>query len=76
MFKGFELTWYFVNLLHQDGLYFNKDMNKPGNRVFTTFNFQPVYLEDGEETPDYFENKNIYVIMKRDSTDFRMNTAL
>ncbi|MGN6508290.1 MAG: ABC transporter substrate-binding protein [Chitinophaga sp.] len=76
VFKGFELTWYFVNLLHQDGLYFNKDMNKPGNRVFTTFNFQPVYLEDGEETPDYFENKNIYVIMKGDSADFRMNSSL
>ncbi|MBO9154913.1 ABC transporter substrate-binding protein [Chitinophaga sp. GCM10012297] len=75
-FKGFELTWYFVNLLSQDGLYFNKDMNKPGNRVFTTFNFQPVYLKDGEETPDYFENKNIYIIQKGDSADFRMNSAL
>lgn len=75
-FKGFELTWYFVNLLHQDGLYFNKDINKPGNRVFTMFNFQPVYLREGEQTPDYFENKNIYIIQKGDSADFRMNSAL
>lgn len=75
-FKGFELTWYFVNLLHQDGIYFNKDVNKPANRAFTTFNFQPVYLKDGEAVPDYFENKNIYIIQKGDSADFRMNTAL
>lgn len=77
-FKGFELTYYFVKLLTQDGVYFNKDINKPGNRVFTSFNFQPVYLknEDEEMMPDYFENKNIYIIQKGDSADFRMNTAL
>lgn len=74
-FKGFELTYYFVRLLAQDGVYFNKDLNKPANRVFTSFNFQPVYLK-GEEIPDYFENKNIYIIQKGDSADFRMNTAL
>ncbi len=76
-FKGFELTYYFVKLLTQDGVYFNKDLNKPGNRVFTSFNFQPVYLKDGAaDMPDYFENKNIYIIQKGDSADFRMNTAL
>ncbi|AWO00743.1 hypothetical protein DLD77_03030 [Chitinophaga alhagiae] len=76
-FKGFELTYYFVKLLTQDGVYFNKDMNKPGNRVFTSFNFQPVYLKDGgteNNMPDYFENKNIYIIQKGDSADFRMNS--
>ncbi|WP_343701334.1 ABC transporter substrate-binding protein [Chitinophaga sp.] len=79
-FKGFELTYYFVKLLTQDGVYFNKDLNKPGNRVFTSFNFQPVYLKDGESStevmPDYFENKNIYIIQKGDSADFKMNSAL
>jgi ABC-type branched-subunit amino acid transport system substrate-binding protein len=75
-FKGFELTYYFVKLLSQEGVYFNRDINKPTNRVFTSFNFQPVYLKDGEEMPDYFENKNIYIIQKGDSADFRMNSAL
>lgn len=72
-FKGFEATWYFVKALTQDGVYFNKDLNKPGNRVFTTFNYQPVYLQESAETPDYFENKNIYIIQKGDSADFKMN---
>lgn len=72
-FKGFEVTYYFVKALAQDGVYFNKDLNKPGNRVFTTFNYQPVYLQENGETPDYFENKNIYIIQKGDSADFKMN---
>ncbi len=72
-FKGFEATWYFVKALTQDGVYFNKDLNKPGNRVFTIFNYQPVYLQESAETPDYFENKNIYIIQKGDSADFKMN---
>lgn len=76
-FKGFEQTYYFVKLLTQDGLYFNKDMNKPENRVFTTFNFQPVYLrEEKDAMPSYFENKNIYIIQKGDSADYRMNNNL
>jgi ABC-type branched-subunit amino acid transport system substrate-binding protein len=75
-FKGFELTYYFVKLLTQDGVYFNKEINKPANRLFTTFNFQPVYLKEGDATPAYFENKNIYIIQKGDSADFKMNSAL
>ncbi|GEP94128.1 hypothetical protein CCY01nite_03880 [Chitinophaga cymbidii] len=76
-FKGFEQTWYFIKLLTQDGVYFNKDLNKPGNRVYTSFNFQPVYLdEEKDEVPAYFENKNIYIIQKGDSADYRMNTNL
>ncbi|MGX5817802.1 ABC transporter substrate-binding protein [Chitinophaga lutea] len=75
-FKGFELTYYFGRLLGQEGVYFNRDINKPANRVFTSFNFQPVYLKENEGTPDYFENKNIYIIQKGDSADYKMNTAL
>ncbi|WP_074242562.1 ABC transporter substrate-binding protein [Chitinophaga niabensis] len=75
-FKGFELTYYFVKLLAQDGVYFNKDINKPGNRMFTSYNFQPVYAKEGDEVPAYFENKNIYIIQKGDSADFKMNSAL
>lgn len=75
-FKGFEQTYYFVKLLVQEGLYFNKDINKPGNRMFTSYNFQPVYAKEGDATPAYFENKNIYIIQKGDSADFKMNSAL
>jgi len=72
-FKGFEMTYYFVKKLAEKGVYFNADVNDPSNKVFTQFNFQPVYLKEGENTPSYFENKNIYIIQKGDSADIRMN---
>jgi hypothetical protein len=72
-FKGFELTWYFVKQLSDKGVYFNGSINDPSKRVFSNFNYQPVYLKEGETTPDYFENKNIYIIQKGDSSDVKMN---
>jgi ABC-type branched-subunit amino acid transport system substrate-binding protein len=75
-FKGFELTYYFVKQLSSNGVYFNKSVNDPSKKVFTNFNYQPVYLKEGEDRPDYFENKNIYIIQKGDSSDIRMNASL
>ncbi|RAJ11025.1 substrate-binding family protein [Chitinophaga skermanii] len=72
-FKGFEFTYYFAKLLGRSGVYFNKDVNDSPYKVFTNFNFQPIYLKQGEEQPDYFENKNIYIIQKGDSADYKMN---
>ncbi|HEY0608305.1 MAG TPA: ABC transporter substrate-binding protein [Chitinophaga sp.] len=72
-FKGFELTYYFIKLLNDKGVYFNTGVNDPSKKVFTSFNYQPVYLKDGETQPDYFENKNVYIIQKSDSADVRLN---
>lgn len=72
-FKGFELTWYFVKQLITNGVYFNKDINDPNKKVFSSFNYQPIYLKEGDKEPDYFENKNIYIIQKGDSSDIKMN---
>ncbi|SEM80678.1 substrate-binding protein [Chitinophaga rupis] len=75
-YKGFELTYYFIKLLSDKGVYFNSGVNDPSKKVFTNFNYQPVYLKEGEEKPDYFENKNIYIIQKNDSSDIKMNVSL
>lgn len=72
-FKGFELTWYFVKQLTDKGVYFNGTVNDPSKKVFSNFNYQPVYLKEGTTMPDYFENKNINIIQKNDSADVRMN---
>ncbi|MBW8685364.1 ABC transporter substrate-binding protein [Chitinophaga rhizophila] len=72
-FKGFELTWYFVKQLTDNGVYFNGSINDPSKKVFNNLNYQPVYLKEGNNIPDYFENKNINIIQKNDSADVRMN---
>ncbi|NLR63965.1 amino acid ABC transporter substrate-binding protein [Chitinophaga varians] len=71
-YKGFDLTYYFVRLLHNNGVYFNSAVES-SPAVITRFNFQPVYVRDGEQTPSYFENKNIFIIQKGDSADVKMN---
>lgn len=74
-FKGFEATYYFSKLLNDKGVYFNAAVNDPSKRVFTSYNYQPVYLKENETQPDYFENKNIYIIQKSDSADVRLNNS-
>lgn len=71
-YKGFDVTYYFVKLLHTNGVYFN-GMVSEAPKVITSYNFLPVYLKEGEATPSYFENKNIYIIQKGDSSDIKMN---
>lgn len=66
-FKGFELTYYFGTLLHNQGVYFTPEVNE-STKLYTNYNFQPVYAHDGDATPSYFENKNIYIVQKNDST--------
>jgi len=72
--KGFEFTYYFIKLMGKDGIYFNKDINDSPYKVFTNFNFQPIYLQqqDSLSQPSYFENQQIYIIQKGDSADFKM----
>ncbi|RFS24645.1 amino acid ABC transporter substrate-binding protein [Chitinophaga silvatica] len=71
-FKGFENTFYFVRLLYNNGVYFNSKVeNAP--KVISNYDFQPVYIKENETTPSYFENKNIFIIQKGDSTDIKMN---
>ncbi|PUZ27369.1 ABC-type branched-chain amino acid transport system, substrate-binding protein [Chitinophaga costaii] len=73
VFKGFELTYYFAQLLQNDGVYFTRDVNN-SRKLYTNYNFQPVYAQEGEAVPAYFENKNIYIIQKSDSTaDLRVS---
>ncbi|QJB35394.1 amino acid ABC transporter substrate-binding protein [Chitinophaga oryzae] len=71
-YKGFDLTYYFVRLLHTNGVYFNGAV-EASSPVITRFNFQPVYARENEQTPSYFENKNIFIIQKGDSVDVKMN---
>nr|WP_295867196.1 ABC transporter substrate-binding protein [uncultured Chitinophaga sp.] len=71
-YKGFDLTYYFVRLLHTNGVYFNGAVEASPS-VITRFNFQPVYVRDNEQMPSYFENKNIFIIQKGDSVDVKMN---
>lgn len=72
-FKGFETTYYFVNLM----LKYNKQMMSHLNeKSFVTthpYDFKPVKLSADSLIPDYFENNHLYLmeIMNGEVTRFK-----
>ena len=76
-FKGFEAMYYFAHLLHDGGVYFNRNMNDRSGNFINAYNFQPVYGEEDAQSdqsvPDYFENKHLYFVQVRDSVISRAN---
>jgi hypothetical protein len=65
VFRGYEVTWKFANLLLQ----YRKDISSNlGNRqikLFTDFDIQPV-LNKQNRSLDYFENKKLYFVKWQD----------
>lgn len=65
-FKGFDALYYFTRLLHDNGVYFNKNLNDPFAQSVTGYNFQPFYPAAGQQVPGYFENQHLYFLQLRD----------
>lgn len=59
-FKGFEAMYHFGSIFMQSPDDFMNRLNETQPRVFTTFNFKPVYFGKQKGMPDYFENKHLY----------------
>jgi ABC-type branched-subunit amino acid transport system substrate-binding protein len=59
-YKGFEAVYVFAQSMvnHPDD--FMSHLNEVPTKLFTDFNFKPVYLNKRAEMPDYFENKHLY----------------
>lgn len=61
-YKGFGITWYFTNLLLNFPNDFTAHINDSELAPFHSFNFRPVYKENNEKEPDYYENKHLFII--------------
>jgi hypothetical protein len=62
VFKGFEATWLFTKLLVTYPNDFLSHINEKDFKVFSEYNFRPVFLKKENKTPDYFENKHVYFV--------------
>ncbi len=60
--KGFEIAQYFVNILLNYPDDFMSHLDEKNYRVFSEYNFRPVYLKKKSGIVDYFENKHLYVM--------------
>lgn len=62
--KGFELTFYFLNILSKHG---RVNTDDPSDNIFKVFNeldFRPTKSTDNSILPDFIENKKVYFIRR------------
>ncbi len=71
-YKGYELSWNFINLLLKYGPALMQNLNDRSFRLFTEFDFKPVYNTINGK-PDYIENKKIYILKRSNGLISRMN---
>jgi ABC-type branched-subunit amino acid transport system substrate-binding protein len=64
MMKGFELTFYFANLMTSYGMLKTEKLDTKPFKVLNDFDFRPVKWSPMSEVNDYFENKRIYFIRR------------
>ncbi|MFN5422112.1 MAG: hypothetical protein ACK5AO_02490 [bacterium] len=62
--KGFELTFYFLNVLAKHGSLTMNDPSDKAFKVFNDFDFKPIYSTEGAAVADYIENKKVYFIRR------------
>ena len=61
-YKGFEMTYYFTNILLKYPTDFMSHINDTSFIVFHDFNFRPVFIDKKTKVPDYFENKHLFIM--------------
>ncbi len=64
LIKGFELTYYFVNILSKYGEIKPDIPEAKPFKVLNDFDFRPVKWAPMSANPDYYENKRIYFIRR------------
>ncbi|MHB1921209.1 MAG: hypothetical protein ACYCOO_03125 [Chitinophagaceae bacterium] len=62
VFKGFDATFYFCQLLQEHGLYFNNYFNPSPSPLVPSYQLEPIYFPEEPKTPGYFENRHIFFI--------------
>lgn len=72
-FKGFELTWTFVNLLLKYDDEFMKHLDDESFNILTDYDFKPIQWSKSASGPDYYENKRVYLVRKLNGVASRVN---
>ena len=72
-FKGFEITHYFIRLLHKYDTALISNLNDKSLMLTTEFDFKPIRWSKAGEIPDYYENKRVYIIRRLQGALTRLN---
>lgn len=61
-YKGYEITLQGIKVLARYPNDMTSHLNDYPYRIFSDFRFRPVFLNNRKGLPDYFENKNLYLM--------------
>ena len=61
-YKGFESAYYFTRILLKYNKQFMDKLNEPSLAPFHDFNLRPVYFNKESTMPDYYENKQLFIM--------------
>jgi hypothetical protein len=64
LIKGFELTFYFINIFSKYGGIKTDIPEAKSFKVLNDFDFRPIKWSPMSATPDYYENKRIYFVRR------------
>jgi hypothetical protein len=72
-FRGYEVTYLFAHLVTRYNDALPQHLSDTNYRVFTDFDFKPIHWSKNSTTPDYYENKRIYILQQRSDTLSKLN---
>ncbi|MBK8712357.1 MAG: ABC transporter substrate-binding protein [Niastella sp.] len=72
VYKGYETVYQFINLITKYPDDYMSHLNDYGTKVFSDFNFRPVFLSQQSKVPDYFENKHLYFLKAMNGSTSRV----
>lgn len=72
-YKGYEITWNFVNLLLTYDKELTKHLNDKQFNVLSDYDFRPIQWNKAAAGPDYFENKRVCLIKRLNGVTTRLN---
>ena len=61
-YRGFEITYYFMHLLQKYGTTLNQNLTDKSIKLITDYDFRPIRWTRDATTPDYYENKRVYLL--------------
>jgi hypothetical protein len=71
-FEGYESTYFFANLLLRYPGVLMSHVGEAGFQTYTPYDIKPVFLKVGNQVPDYFENKHIYILRRQNGAVVRL----
>lgn len=72
-FRGYEVMYLFAHLLTQYNDALPEHLSDKNYRVLTDFDFKPIHWSKNSATPDYYENKRIYILQQLNDTLSKLN---